>query len=128
MLVVVAIYSVLIVALGSYGLISPSRIVAFVRGFQAGLGVWVCFAIRLAFAIALWFAAPSSATPLAFRSLALVALLGAVALPAMGAARFAEFVQWWSEQPAWAVRIWLVSALGFGLFTLWSSVAGLRAA
>lgn len=127
-LVVVAVYSVLIVVLGSYGLISPSGIIAFVRSFQAGPGVWGGFAIRLVFAIALWLAAPSSGTPLAFRILAVVALLGAVALPAMGATRFAEFVQWWSEQPAWAVRIWLVSAVAFGLFTLWSSAAGLRAA
>lgn len=125
MLVVVAVYSVLIVALGLYGLVSPSGITAFVRGFQAGPGVWGGFAIRLVFAIALWLAAPASATPSAFRVLAVLALLGAVALPAMGAARFAELAKWWSEQPALAVRIWLFAAVAFGLFTLWSSAAGL---
>jgi hypothetical protein len=127
-LIVVAAYSVLIVALGSYGLVSPSGIIAFVRRFQAGPGVWGGFAIRLVFALALWLGAPASATPSAFRIFAVAALLGAVALPAMGATRFAEFVQWWSERPAWAVRIWLFAAVVFGLFTLWSSVVGLRAA
>ncbi|MHA1905032.1 MAG: hypothetical protein ACW977_13795 [Candidatus Thorarchaeota archaeon] len=114
--------------MGGYGLISPRAIVSLVRGFQAGPGVWGGFVIRLVFAVALWFAAPSSATPLAFHVLAAVALLGAVALPAMGTTRFTHFVGWWSEQPVWAIRVWLLFAVALGLFTLWSSAVGLRAA
>ena len=128
MLIIVAFFAVLIVAISGYGLISPSRIVEFVRRFQAGPGVWAGFAIRLVFAVALWQAAPFSATPAAFRVLAAVAFLGAVALPVMGSTRFDIFVRWWSEQPAWFLRIWLLLALAFGLFTLWSSAAGLGAA
>ena len=128
MLIVVALFSVLIVAISSYGLVSPPGIVEFVRRFQAGPGVWAGFAIRLVFAVALWQAAPFSATPSAFRVLAAVAFLGAVALPVMGSTRFDIFVEWWVEQPAWFLRIWLLLALAFGLFTLWSSAAGLGAA
>jgi len=128
MLVVVATYSVLILALGGYGLVSPRAIIALVRRFQSGGGAWLAFAIRLVFAIALWFAAPSSATPSAFRVLAAVALLGAVALPAMGPDRFHRFVEWWSRQSASAIRAWLLAAVAFGLFTLWSATVGLLAA
>ena len=128
MLIIVAFFAVLIVAISSYGLISPSKIVEFVRRFQAGPGVWAGFVIRLVFAVALWQAAPVSATPSAFRVLAAVAFVGAVALPVMGSTRFDIFVEWWVEQPAWLLRIWLLLALAFGLFTLWSSAAGLGAA
>jgi hypothetical protein len=128
MLIVVAVFSILIVALGGYGLSSPSGIISFVRRFQAGPGVWGGFVIRLIFAIALWLAAPSSATPSAFRVLAAVAFLGAVALPMMGRTRFDIFVEWWSEQPTWFLRVWLLLALAFGFFTLWSSLAGLAVA
>ena len=128
MVIVVAFFAVLIVLLSGYGLISPRGVIGIVRRFQAGPGVWAGFAIRLVFAVALWLAAPLSATPSAFRVLAVIAFLGAVALPLMGSTRFDIFVRWWSEQPAWFLRIWLLLALAFGLFTLWSSVAGLGAA
>ena len=128
MLIVVAFFAVLIVAISVYGLISPPGVIGFVRQFQAGPGVWAGFVIRLVFAVALWLAAPLSATPSAFRVLAVIAFLGAVALPLMGSTRFNIFVEWWAEQPAWLLRVWLLLALAFGLFTLWSSVAGLGAA
>ena len=127
MLIVVAFFAVLIVAIGVYGLISPPGVIGFIRRFQAGPGVWAGFAIRLVFAVALWQAAPLSATPSAFRVLAVIAFLGAVALPLMGSTRFAIFVEWWAEQPTWLLRIWLLLALAFGLFILRSSAAGLGA-
>lgn len=64
----------------------------------------------------------------ALRVLAAVAILGAVALPVMGSARFGGFLQWWSDQPVWFLRVWLLLAFAFGVFTLWSSMAGLRTA
>jgi len=124
MLIVVAFFAVLIVAISVYGLISPPGVIGFVRRFQAGPGVWAGFAIRLVFAVALWQAAPLSATPSAFRVLAVIAFLGAVAFPLMGSTRFNIFVEWWVEQPAWFLRVWLLVALVFGLFTLLSSIAG----
>ena len=128
MLIVVASFAVLIVLLSGYGLVSPPGVVGVVRRFQAGPGVWAGFAIRLVFAVALWLAAPLSATPPAFRVLAVIAFLGAVALPLMGSTRFDIFVEWWVEQPTWFLRIWLLVAFAFGLFVLWSSLAGFGAA
>lgn len=128
MLRVVAFFSLIIVALSTYGLVTPSGYISFARRFRAGPGVWGGFAIRLALAIALWVAAPASATPAAFRVLALVTALGAVALPAMGAERFGRLVEWGSEQPTWILQSLCFLGLIFGLFLLWSSVAGLRAA
>jgi hypothetical protein len=125
MLIVVAFFAALIVAISGYGLVSPPGVIAVVRWFQAGPGVWAGFVIRLVFAVALWLGAPLSATPSAFRVLAVVAFLGAVALPLMGSTRFDIFVEWWVEQPAWLLRVWFLVALAFGLFALWSSVGGL---
>ena len=58
MLILVAFFAVLIVAISGYGLISPPGVIGLVRWFQAGPGVWAGFVIRLVFAVALWLAAP----------------------------------------------------------------------
>ena len=125
MLSVVAVFSLIIVGLSTYGLITPRGYISFARRFEAGPGVWGGFGIRLALAIALWVAASSSATPAAFRVLALATALGAVVLPAMGPERFRRLVQWGSGQPFWILRSLCLLGLIFGLFLLWSSVTGL---
>ena len=127
MLEIVALFSLAIAVLGGYGVIAPSGLLALVRGIRPGSVLWLGFAVRLGFAVALWLAAPASHTPAAFRVLAVIALLAAVALPALGAVRLARQVAWWVRQPAWRVRLACFATLAFGLFTLWSSVLGLRA-
>jgi len=126
-LAVVAIFSILIVALGAYGIGSPRGILSLARRFASGSGIAVGFLFRFVFAIALWLAADASATPTAFRVLSVVTLLGAISLPAMGEKRLSAFVAWWSDLPTWSLRAWMGAALVFGLFTLGSSVLGLRA-
>jgi hypothetical protein len=128
MLVIVALFSLIIVALSTYGLITPRGYISFARRFQAGPGVWGGSVIRLVLSIALWVAAPSSATPYVFRVLALVTALGAVALPAMGAERFARLIEWGSGKPFWVLQSLCFIGLIFGLFLLWSSATGLAAA
>ena len=64
----------------------------------------------------------------AFRILAALTLLGAVALPVMGPARLEALVDWGSRLPDWRIRLWCAVVVAFGAFLLWSSVLGWRAA
>jgi len=113
--------------LGAYGISAPRRVLLFAQRFASGPGVAAIFLLRFVFAVALWLSADASATPTAFRVLSVVTLLGAISLPAMGEKRFSAFIGWWSDLPTWSLRAWLGAALVFGLFTLGSSVLGLKA-
>ena len=127
MLAVVMIFSILIISLGAYGIVSPRGVLSLARHFASGPGIAVWFLLRFVFAIALWLAADASATPTAFRVLSVVTLLGAISLPAMGEKRLAAFIDRWSDLPTWSLRAWLGAALAFGLFVLGSSVLGFQA-
>ena len=127
MLAVVAIFSILVVALGVYGIASPRGVLSLAQRFASGSGIAMGFLFRFVFAIALWFSAEASATPTAFRVLSVVTLISAISLPVMGERRLSAFIAWWSDLPTWSLRAWLGAALAFGLFTLGSSVLGLQA-
>lgn len=122
--IVVAVFAVAVVLIGASGLLRPSALVAFGRWFAAGPGVWGGFAARGLLAVALWIAAARSATPTAFRVLAILSALGAVVLPVIGAARLEAIVEKGATGPPGTLRGVSALALAFGVFLLWSVVAG----
>ena len=97
------------------------------RCFTSSSGIALGISLRVVFATALWLSADVSATPIAFRTLSILTLIGAIALPVMGEKRLSVFITWWSDLPTWLLRTWLGFAFGFGLFTLASSIMGPRA-
>jgi len=122
--IIVVIFSVAIIAIGAYGISTPSGVLSLARRFASSSGIALGFSLRVVFATALWLSADASATPIAFRVLSILTLIGAIALPVMGVNRLTAFITWWSDLPSWSIRIWLGFALCFGLFTLGSSVLG----
>ncbi len=125
-LTAVVIFSVLIIALGVYGIAEPRGVLSLARRFASRPGIALGSLLRLVFAIALWLSADASATPTAFRILSIVPLLGAITLPAMGEKRLSAFIARWSDLPTWSLRAWLGAALAFGLFLLGSSALGFQ--
>ena len=75
-----------------YGLAWPASILLIARRFMVGPGIWAAAGIRLCLAVSLWFAAPNSLTPTAFRVLACVAPVAAVGLPIMGTDRLLQLI------------------------------------
>jgi hypothetical protein len=122
--IIVVIFSIVIIAIGAYGISTPSGVLSLARRFASSSGIALGFSLRVVFATALWLSADASATPIAFRVLSILTLIGAIALPVMGVNRLAAFITWWSDLPSWSIRIWLGFALCFGLFTLGSSLLG----
>ncbi len=127
MLAIVALLALSILALCTYGIVSPKGYVDIARTLMATLGIWGAAALRLVFALALWFSADQSAAPTAFRVLSAVSAIGAFAVPLMGLARIEALIQWGSEQPSWVLRS--ICSLGVALagFLLWASRGALAA-
>ncbi len=106
--------------MGVWGVLVPSRLADFVTRFASKGGLWVSAAIRLAFGLALWFAAPASRAPLLLQVLAVVALLAAVVLPFMGVERFKRLIDWWTGLSPTAMRFNSLIAVAFGAAILWA--------
>ena len=118
--IALAMFSVLIIAMSLYGLVWPARILVIARRFMIGPGIWVAAGIRLLLAVLLWFGAPVSLTPVAFRVLAFIVLLAALGLPIMGTDRLLKLVDRLESWPTIVVRLQGIVGVGFGAFILWS--------
>jgi hypothetical protein len=117
---IVAAVAIAVGSLGLFGIVSPAGLVDFVRRWRFERGFWLATGLRLILGIALWFVAPASRTPWVLRILALLSVVAAISLLAMGLERYQALLSWWEGRSAGAVRIWCCAALAFGLFLLWS--------
>ena len=111
-----------ILILGVWGFFAPRSIGGFVRSWSTIGGMWLAVALRVAFAAALWLAAPLSKTETAFRALAGLVALSAAILPVFGFTRFKNSIDWWLKLPGGWVRLWCVVAIVLGCFVFKSTV------
>jgi hypothetical protein len=112
----VAAVAVFVALVGVLVLASPASLVAFVSDWQSKTGLWGATLLRLLLGVGLWLVAPMARFPLAFQVLALLSLLGAVALPLIGLARFRAVLFWWTHQSPVMVRVWSALLVVFGVF------------
>jgi hypothetical protein len=126
MTIVAFILSLLVAALGALGLISPMRLLDIVRQFQSQTGLYAAGAFRVVLGGALFFAAPSSRSPKAFRILGIIILVVGLFTPLFGVERVHRLMDWWSTQGVVFMRVWAALALGFGLFLVFTVAPGLR--
>ena len=87
---------------------------------EHGTGIWWAVSVRLALAVSLWFSAPISRTPISFKVLAIVAVMGAVYLMVIGSEGMLEIIDWFASWPLWGVRLQSTVGGALGLFLLWS--------
>ena len=117
---VLAVLSALLGVLFLLGVLRPQRFLALARDLLAGTGVAGAVAVRLLLAALLWFSAPVSSAPDAFRVLATVMLVAAFSALVVGTERLVRIVNRMSEWRPLLVR--LPFAVGWVLcaFMLWS--------
>ncbi len=122
MTVIALAFSLLIVALGALGLVSPSRPIRLVRYFQTPAGLYFAAAVRLVMGMALFFAAPASRAPEVLRILGVVIIIAGVVTPFFGLERFGRLVDWWSAKGPALVRAQAAFALALGLLLAFALV------
>jgi hypothetical protein len=111
-----------------YGVVRPLRLAALVQRFLNKFEVGGAAVIRVFLASVLWFSAPASHTPTAFRVLAAIMLTSAVILLVIGRARLQKLIDWVTTWPPTAIRLQCLVGVAFGAFLLWSVLLGLVSA
>ena len=120
MVVVVAIFALLIIAFGLWGIVAPAGLLTFVSHWESYLGLWLGVLLRLAFGVALWSVAAESRFPVVLQTLGIVSVAAGLALPFMGLARFEEIITWWCHQSPGFTQLWAASAVAVGVVVLWA--------
>lgn len=108
--------SLTFVALGAVGVISPYRLLAFVRRFETPAGLYAAAIFRLVLGLALMLAAPASRAPAIISALGIIIFIAGLAAPLIGVERLRRLFAWWSRQMAAFMRAWAGLALVLGLF------------
>jgi len=119
---VAGIFAVFVLLLCTWGVLVPSRIVAFATRWTNHGGLWVAALLRLTFGIALWFAAPASRAPLFLQILGIVTILAGASLPMIGLDRFTKLIEWSTKRPPIVVRLWCLFGIALGGAILWALI------
>ncbi|MDH3623001.1 MAG: hypothetical protein OES69_00285 [Myxococcales bacterium] len=119
---VAGIFAVFVLLLCTWGVLVPSRIVAFATRWTNRQGLWVAALLRVTFGIALWFAAPASRAPLFLQVLGILTILAGVSLPMIGLDRFTKLIEWSVERPPIVVRLWCLLGIALGGAILWALI------
>lgn len=118
--VVLFVVSVLLCVLFLGGVLYPRRLIAFVRRFIEGPGLAGAVALRALFAVLLWFSAPVSLTPAAFKALAVVVFVAALSALLLGRAAIGRLIEGMARWPGAAIRMLCAAGLVLLVFILWS--------
>ena len=118
--IVLAIVSVLLGAFFLLGVLIPRRFIARMRGFMAGSGPGWAVAVRVLLAALLWFSAPVSSTPAAFRAMAVVVLVAALGPLMLGTDGLLRLLDRMARWPVVATRLPCAAGLALSAFMLWS--------
>ena len=108
------------VLIGVWGVLVPSRLIAFAARFGTTRGLWFAAGIRVVLGLALWFAAPASRAPLLLQVLGAIALVAGLMLPFIGLERFKALLDWWTQLSPVAIRVSAVFSIAFGAAVLWA--------
>jgi hypothetical protein len=117
---VLAIFAALMILASGCAVLFPSEILSFVRELVVDSGVWWAAFGRLVLAVLLWFSASASRTPITFKVLAVLAVMGATFILAIGSEGMLEFIDVGISWPLWAIRLESMLGVAFGSFILWS--------
>jgi hypothetical protein len=117
---IVAAFAVFVTAMGLSGIIAPTALVRFSAAFRSRGGYLAAIAIRLAAAAAFWFVAPQTRQPVVFQAIAVLAILAAITLIAIGQARTERLIAWFIDWPPSFIRGWAAVAVLFGAYLLWA--------
>jgi hypothetical protein len=117
-----ALFGLLILAMGVWGVISPSRLLASIARLQSQRGLYIIAAIRLALGSTLLLAAPASRAPLLLQIFGVLAIISGVITPFLGVELFGSIIGWWQRIPTLVTRLWCGVVILFGAALIWAAV------
>ncbi len=120
MALIAALFGLLIVCLGTVGIVSPPRLVSMVAGLQSTGGLYAIVALRLVSGTALFLAADESRAPGFLHVLGVLAIISGLVTPFFGVDRFRAILDWWSRQSDLLLRAWACVVVALGLTVLWA--------
>ncbi len=119
MSVVVVIFGLFMLGMGTAILMSPERLKKGLRIFLGKQGFWLATGIRIVVGILFLMAASDTRAPSFITGMGILFLLAGVAIPFIGSARIERLATWWLAKPDWVLRAWAVAAGALGGVFLW---------
>ena len=117
--ILVAAFALMIFSVSTWGVINPHGLVGTIRAMMGPGFMFIAVGTRVALAILLWFAADSARHPAVFKVLAIIAIVAAVIIIAVGESRILKFVEWWAQSGIIIQRCALLLGVLFGAYLFW---------
>jgi predicted membrane channel-forming protein YqfA (hemolysin III family) len=122
MTTVVAMFGLVIFALGVIGIVQPDSLMRLVeRPWRTSAGLYLAMGLRAVLGLLLIAAAASTRFPTAIAALGVLSLVSAGLIPVLGLARIRRFVDWWLARPPAVIRLWSGVACAFGGFLVYAA-------
>ena len=106
--------SILVVALGTLGVVSPQRLADLARRLLNPGGLVLAAVIRILFGVVLVFAAPTSRAPEFVRVIGIMSLVAGGMTPLLRVDQHRKVLDWWTARGSGFMRIWSAIALVIG--------------
>jgi len=119
MSVVVVIFGLFILGMGTAILMSPERLKRMLRVFLEKQALGLAVGIRIVVGILFLMAASDTRAPPFITAIGVFFLLAGVAIPFIGSARIERLATWWLAKPDWVLRVWAVAAGALGAVFVW---------
>ena len=111
----------LVAVLGLLGLLRPATLIGLVEAaWRPGWGPHAVAAVRVLMGGTLLAAGPESRFPATLAVLGCIAIIGGLAVPAMGRERQRAMLGWWKRRHATFLRAWSLAAVAFGGFVVFA--------
>ena len=119
---IVAILGLVIALFGLTGLAGPERLRAMFTAMDSQTRFVLAILIRLAMGALLWWLADELRHPQVMRVLAVIAVVAAVGILAMGRKRLDQLIDWWLGQSDGVLRISALFATAFGGYLVFVAI------
>ncbi len=123
MIMTIAIFGLIIIALSAWGVFAPKTLAKKVLDqFDRPWGLYLAVGVRLVLGALFVMAADETRFPTTLRFLGYLMLITAALIPLIGRQRISRLMGWLQSKPPALMRIWLIFGVAFGAFIVYAVV------
>ena len=116
---IVSILGVLIVLIGTMGLLNPQSLMSLVEHWQGPKRFWFAILVRLVLGVTLLLVAPACRAPLLVRIIGVISIVAALGILILGRPRLDSLIKWWLMRPR-LLRVSAIFAVAFGALLVYA--------